>query len=134
MKLGITMFATDYAMRPDDLAQACEERGFESVWFPEHTHIPASLRTPPPVGTKVPRYLYHLHDLFATLTAAAAVTKTIKVGSGICLVIERDPIILAKEVASVDQLSGGRLLFGIGGGGDGAGRGRNGGRGSPRWG
>ena len=64
MKLGITMFATDYAMRPDDLAQACEERGFESVWFPEHTHIPASLRTPPPVGTKVPRYLYHLHDLF----------------------------------------------------------------------
>ena len=116
MKLGITMFATDYAMRPDDLAQACEERGFESVWFPEHTHIPASLRTPPPVGTKVPRYLYHLHDLFVTLTAAAAVTKTIKVGSGICLVIERDPIILAKEVASVDQLSGGRLLFGIGGG------------------
>jgi probable F420-dependent oxidoreductase len=116
MKLGITMFATDYAMRPDDLARACEERGFESVWFPEHTHIPASLRMPPPFGTKVPRYLWHLHDLFVTLTAAAAVTKTIKVGSGICLVIERDPIILAKEVASVDQLSGGRLLFGIGGG------------------
>jgi probable F420-dependent oxidoreductase len=116
MKLGITMFATDYAMRPDDLAPACEERGFESVWFPEHTHIPASLRTPPPFGTKVPRYLWHLHDLFVTLTAAAVATKTIKVGSGICLVIERDPIILAKEVASVDQLSGGRLLFGIGGG------------------
>jgi probable F420-dependent oxidoreductase len=116
MKLGITMFATDYAMRPDELARACEERGFESVWFPEHTHIPASLRTPPPIGTKVPRYLWHLHDLFVTLTIAAAVTKTIKVGSGICLVIERDPIILAKEVASVDQLSGGRLLFGIGGG------------------
>jgi probable F420-dependent oxidoreductase len=116
MKLGITMFATDYAMRPDDLARACEERSFESVWFPEHTHIPVSLRTPPPVGTKVPRYLWHLHDLFVALTAAAAVTKTIKVGSGICLVIERDPIILAKEVASVDQLSGGRLLFGIGAG------------------
>src|SRR2546422_6996699 len=131
MKLGITMFATDYAMRPDDLAQACEERGFESVWFPEHTHIPASLRTPPPVGTKVPRYLYHLHDLFVTLTVAAAVTKTIKVGSGICLVIERDPIILAKEVASVDQLSGGRLLFGIGGGGDAQGEGNQRSAGSP---
>ena len=64
MKLGVTIFATDYAMRPDDLAKACEERGFESVWFPEHTHIPTSLRTPPPIGTKVPRYLYHLHDLF----------------------------------------------------------------------
>ncbi len=116
MKLGITMFATDYAMRPDDLAQACEERGFESVWFPEHTHIPASLRTPPPIGNKVPRYLWHLYDLFVTLTAAAVVTKTIKIGSGICLVVERDPILLAKEVASVDQLSNGRLLFGIGGG------------------
>lgn len=116
MKLGITMFATDYAMRPDDLARACEERGFESVWFPEHTHIPASLRTPPPIGDKVPRYLWHLHDLFVTLTAAAVATKTIKVGSGICLVVERDPIVLAKAVASVDQLSHGRLLFGIGGG------------------
>jgi len=116
MKLGITMFATDYAMRPDDLARACEERGFESIWFPEHTHIPTSLRTPPPIGTKVPRYLWHLHDLFAALMAAAAVTKTIKVGSGICLVVERDPISLAKAVASVDQLSDGRLLFGIGAG------------------
>ena len=116
MKLGITMFATDYAMRPDDFAKACEDRGFESVWFPEHTHIPTSLRTPPPIGTKVPRYLYHLHDLFVTLTAAAAATRTIKIGSGICLVVEHDPIILAKEVASVDQLSNGRLLFGIGAG------------------
>lgn len=116
MKLGITIFATDYAMRPDELAVACEERGFESVWFPEHTHIPTSLRTPPPFGTKIPRYLYHLHDLFVTLTAAAAVTRTIKIGSGICLVVEHDPILLAKQVASVDQLSHGRLLFGIGAG------------------
>lgn len=116
MKVGITMFATDYAMRPDDLARECEERGFESVWFPEHTHIPASLRTPPPLGDKVPRYLWHLYDVFVALTAAAAVTTTIKVGSGICLVVERDPIILAKEVASLDQLSGGRFLFGVGGG------------------
>ena len=116
MKLGITLFATDYAMRPDDLARACEERGFESIWFPEHTHIPASLQTSPPMGGKTPRYLWHLHDLFVTLMAAAAVTKTIKIGSGICLVVERDPITLAKEVASVDQLSNGRLLFGIGAG------------------
>ena len=116
MKLGITLFATDYAMRPDDLARACEERGFESIWFPEHTHIPASLKTSPPVGGTTPRYLWHLHDLFVTLMAAAAVTKTIKIGSGICLVVERDPITLAKEVASVDQLSNGRLLFGIGAG------------------
>jgi probable F420-dependent oxidoreductase len=116
MKVGITMFATDYAVRPDDLARECEERGFESVWFPEHTHIPASLRTPPPLGDKVPRYLWHLYDVFVALTAAAAVTTTIKVGSGICLVVERDPIILAKEVASLDQLSGGRFLFGVGGG------------------
>src|SRR5262245_30164228 len=116
MKLGILMFATDYAIRPDELARACEERGFESVWFPEHTHIPASRRSPWPVGGELPRDYWHTYDLFVSLIAAAAATRTIKLGSGICLVIERDPIILAKEVASVDQLSGGRLLFGIGGG------------------
>lgn len=116
MKLGVTMFATDYAIRPDELARACEERGFESVWFPEHTHIPASRRSPWPGGAELPQEYWHTHDLFVSLTAAAAVTKTIKVGSGICLVIEHDPIVLAKEVASVDQLSNGRLLFGIGGG------------------
>ena len=116
MKLGILMFATDYAIRPDELARACEERGFESVWFPEHTHIPASRRSPWPVGGELPRDYWHTYDLFVSLMAAAAATRTIKLGSGICLVIERDPIVLAKEVASVDQLSGGRLLFGIGGG------------------
>jgi probable F420-dependent oxidoreductase len=116
MKLGILMFATDYAIRPDELARACEERGFESVWFPEHTHIPTSRRSPWPVGGELPRDYWHTYDLFASLMAAAAATRTIKLGSGICLVIERDPIVLAKEVASVDQLSGGRLLFGIGGG------------------
>ncbi len=116
MKLGIEMFATDYAIRPDDLARACEERGFESVWYPEHTHIPASRRTPFPGGGDLPQEYWHTHDLFVTLMAAAAATTTIKLGSGICLAIERDPITLAKEVASVDQLSHGRLLFGIGGG------------------
>ncbi len=116
MKLGIEMFATDYAMRPDELARACEERGFESVWFPEHTHIPTSRKSPFPGGGELPKEYWHTHDLFVSLIAAAAVTKTIKLGTGICLVIERDPIVLAKEVASVDQLSHGRLLFGIGGG------------------
>lgn len=116
MKLGVLMFATDYAIRPDDLARACEERGFESVWFPEHTHIPTSRKSPWPVGGDLPRDYWHTHDLFVALMAAAAATKTIKIASGICLVIERDPIVMAKEVASVDQLSGGRLLFGIGGG------------------
>ena len=116
MKLGILMFATDYAIRPDELACACEERGFESVWFPEHTHIPASRRSPWPVGGELPRDYWHTYDLFVSLMAAAAATQTIKLGSGICLVIERDPLVLAKAVASVDQLSGGRLLFGIGGG------------------
>jgi probable F420-dependent oxidoreductase len=116
MHLGIEMFATDYAIRPEELARACEERGFESLWFPEHTHIPASRRTPFPLGGDLPREYWHTHDLFVALMAAAAVTTTLKVGSGICLAIERDPITMAKEVASVDQLSHGRLLFGIGGG------------------
>ncbi len=115
MKLGIEMFATDYSLRPDDLAVACEERGFESVWYPEHTHIPASRRTPFPLGGDLPKEYWHTHDLFVALTAAA-VTSHIKIGSGICLALERDPITMANAVASVDQLSDGRLLFGIGGG------------------
>ena len=116
MKIGVVMFATDYAIRPDDFAKECEDRGFESVWYPEHTHIPASRKSPFPAGGELPKEYWHTHDLFASLMAAAAVTKTIKVGSGICLVQEHDPIKLAKEVATVDQLSNGRLLFGIGGG------------------
>ena len=116
MKLGIEMFATDYAMRPDELARECEARGFESVWYPEHTHIPASRKSPWPGGGDLPKEYWHTHDLFVSLGAAAAATKTIKLGSGICLAMERDPITMAKEVATVDQLSNGRLLFGIGGG------------------
>jgi len=116
MKVGVSMFATDYAIRPDDLAREAEARGFESVWFPEHTHIPASRKSPWPGGGELPKDYWHTHDLFVTMMAAAAATKTIKVGSGICLVIERDPILMAKEVASVDALSNGRLIFGIGGG------------------
>src|SRR5713101_194569 len=117
MKFGIGGFSTDYSIRPDELAIACEERGFESLWFGEHTHIPASRRSIGPGGADiVTKDYWHTHDLFVSLMAAAAATKKLKVASGICLVIEHDPIKLAKEVASLDQLSGGRLLFGIGGG------------------
>ncbi len=116
MKFGVLIFATDYSIRPDAFARACEDRGFESAWFTEHTHIPASRRSPWPLGGELPPEYWHTYDLFVSLMAAAAATKTIKLGSGICLVIEHDPILLAKQVASVDQLSNGRLLFGIGGG------------------
>ena len=116
MHVGIQMFATDYAIRVDQLARAAEERGFESLWLPEHTHIPVSRRSPWPGGPDLPREYWHTHDLFVALSVAAAVTTRLKVGSGICLLIERDPITTAKEVASLDALSGGRFLFGIGGG------------------
>src|SRR5262245_10127628 len=116
MDFGILMFATHYAIRPDELARTVEERGFESLWFPEHTHIPASRKSPWPGGGELPKEYYHTHDLFVALALAAGATKTLKIGSGICLVVERDPIMLAKEVATIDYLSGGRFLFGIGGG------------------
>lgn len=110
------MFPTDYAISAPDLARAMEERGFESVFFPEHTHIPASRLSPWPGGAELPKEYSHTLDPFVALGAAAAVTTKLKVGTGICLVVERDPITLAKEVASVDHLSNGRMLFGIGGG------------------
>jgi len=116
MKLGVTMFATDYAIRPDELARELEERGFESLWLPEHTHIPASRRSPWPGGADLPKEYWHTHDLFVALTAAAAATKKLKVATGICLLVERDPITTAKEIASLDFLSAGRFIFGIGGG------------------
>jgi probable F420-dependent oxidoreductase len=116
MDCGVTMFATDYAMRVDDLARESEARGFESIWFPEHTHIPVSRRSPWPGGADLPKEYWHTVDLFVAMATAAAVTTTIKVASGICLLVERDPITTAKEVASIDHLSGGRVIFGIGGG------------------
>jgi probable F420-dependent oxidoreductase len=116
MKFGAVMFPTDYSIGPAELARALEERGFESLFFPEHTHIPVSRRTPWPGGTELPREYSHIIDPFVALTAAAAATVRLRVGTGVCLVVERDPITLAKEVSSLDFVSGGRFLFGIGAG------------------
>ncbi len=113
---GVMMFPTDYAIQPVELAQAVEARGLESLYFPEHTHIPTSRQSPWPGGGELPTEYWHTHDPFVALTAAAVATKKIKLGTGICLVIERDPIVLAKEVASLDVISNGRVIFGIGGG------------------
>jgi probable F420-dependent oxidoreductase len=116
MKFGVQMFPTDYAIAPHELGKAAEDLGFESIFFPEHTHIPASRKSPWPGGAELPQEYSHTLDPFVALGAVAAVTKDIMLGTGICLVIERDPITLAKEVASLDHLSNGRVLFGIGGG------------------
>ena len=114
MDFGASMFFTDYSMSAAELAQALEARGFELVWAPEHSHIPTSRRTPYPGGGDLPKAYYDVMDPFVTLTAAAAATKTLKVGTGVCLVNQRDTIQTAKLVASIDQVSGGRFLFGIG--------------------
>jgi probable F420-dependent oxidoreductase len=117
VKFGVFIFPTDTAIRPDHLAREVEDRGFDSLWFPEHSHIPVSRITPwggvegaPPL----PEHYWRSHDLFVALSYAAAVTSTLRLGTGVALVAQRDPIWTAKEVASLDALSGGRLLLGIG--------------------
>jgi len=116
MEFGVTMFPTRYSIGMVELARAVEERGFESLFVPEHTHIPTSRRSPWPGGPDLPEHYRETLDPFLALTAAAVVTDRILLGTGICLVVERDPITTAKEVATLDLLSGGRFLFGIGGG------------------
>lgn len=116
MHVGVALFFTDRSIRPTDLARALEERGFESLWAPEHSHIPISRSSPWPQGGELPRKYYEVMDPFATLTAAASVTSSLKVGTGICLVPQRDVFQTAKSVATLDVLSGGRFLFGIGAG------------------
>ena len=116
MEFGALMFFTDYAITAVDLARALEERGFESVWAPEHSHIPTSRNSPWPGGGELPKAYYDAMDPFVSLTAAAIATSKLKVGTGVCLVQQRDPIQTAKSVSSIDQVSNGRFLFGVGGG------------------
>src|SRR3569623_719575 len=116
MEFGASIFFTDYSITPAELGVALEERGGDSLWAAEHSHIPVPRRTPPPGGGELAKRYYDVMDPFVTLAVAAAVTRTLKVGTGVCLVIQRDTIQTAKLVASIDQVSGGRFLFGIGGG------------------
>src|SRR5438132_2428471 len=110
MHIGVCIFNTDYAIRIEELAKETESRGFESLWVPEHTHIPTSRRSPFGGGGELPEEYKHTLDPFVALATAAAVTTKLKLGTGICLVIERDPIVMAKDVASVDFVSNGRFL------------------------
>ena len=116
MKFGASMFFTDYSMTAPELAVALEQRGFDIVWAPEHSHIPVSRKTPFIMGGDLPKRYYDVMDPFVTLTAAAIATKTLKIGTGVCLIAQRDPIQTAKLVASIDQVSGGRFVFGVGNG------------------
>ena len=116
MHVGALIFATDYTIRMDELAVAMEERGFESLFLPEHTHIPASRLSPWPGGADLPSDYWHTHDPFVALAYAGAVTKNLKLGTGICLLAQREAIVTAKNVASLDMMSNGRFIFGIGGG------------------
>ncbi len=116
MEIGIFYFPVDYGIAIAELARALEERGFESLFLPEHTHIPVSRKSPFPGGGELPKRYSHTHDPFVALSFAAAATTKLRLGTGICLIPQRDPIVTAKCVASLDQLSGGRVVFGIGGG------------------
>jgi len=116
IKIGICYFSTDYGIDIGELARAAEDRGFESLLVPEHTHIPVSRRTPYPAGGELPRAYAHTHDPFVALSFAAAATRKILLGTGVCLIPQRDPIVTAKCVASLDRLSNGRFIFGIGAG------------------
>ena len=116
MRIGVFYFPADYGINLAELARALEDRGFDSLFVPEHTHIPLSRRTPFPGGGELPKRYSHTHDPFVGLAFAAAATKKLLLGTGICLVPQHDPIVTAKAIASLDQLSGGRFVFGIGAG------------------
>ena len=115
-KFGVSIFPTDYSIQPVEIAKEAEARGFQSLFFPEHTHIPTNRNTPFPGGGELPKQYWHSHDPFVALGACAAVTSEIRLGTGICLIIERDPITTAKEIASLDMISNGRTIIGIGAG------------------
>jgi probable F420-dependent oxidoreductase len=114
LNLGLTLFPTDYSIAPAELAVAAEERGFESLWFPDHTHIPLSRRSPWPGGPELPKMYYDVMEPFIALATAASVTRRLRLGTGVCLLVQRDPLQTAKEVATLDRLCQGRFLFGVG--------------------
>lgn len=116
MHIGVAIFPTDYSIQPHELAVEAENRGFESLWLPEHSHIPTSRKSPWPGGADLPKMYYDSYDPFVSLGAAAVVTKSIKLCTGICLVVQRDPIHTAKEVSTIERLSNGRVILGVGGG------------------
>src|SRR5215217_1534397 len=116
MQLGVHVFPTQHSIQPDELARAAEDRGLDSVWFSEHTHIPNRFLNTPGRGSSLPDYYWQTYDIFVAMTLAAAATKDIKIASGVSLVIEHDPIILAKEIATLDLVSRGRFIFGVGAG------------------
>ncbi len=116
MQIGLSNFPTAYSMSAVDLAREMEARGFDALWVVEHTHVPASRRTPYPLGGDLPSIYWEAYEPFTYLAQAAAVTANLKIGTGICLVPEHHPIALAKRVASLDAISGGRFLFGVGAG------------------
>ncbi len=116
MLVGVHIFPTQFSFQPDELAQAAEERGLESIWFSEHTHVPVRFLKAPERTAPLPDYYWQTYDIFVAMTLAATAAKTIKVGTGVSLIVERNPIFLAKEIATLDFLSKGRFLFGIGAG------------------
>lgn len=116
MDFGVVTQNTEYGIRPEVCAREAEARGFESIWYPEHTHIPASRETAYPLGGELPKQYSHFMDLFVSMMAGVGATTRIKIGAGICLLMEHDPIVAAKAISTLDVLSGGRILFGIGGG------------------
>jgi probable F420-dependent oxidoreductase len=116
MQFGVHIFPTEHSIQPDELGRAVEERGLDSLWFSEHTHIPLRFLNAPGRGSTLPAYYWQTYDIFIAMTLAAAATQHIKIASGVSLVIEHDPILLAKETATLDLLSKGRLIFGVGAG------------------
>ena len=114
MRFGVTIFLTDQTIGPAEMARECEDRGFDALYLPEHTHIPTSRATPAPMGEPLPHYYQRCVDPFVALAMAAQATQRLRIGTGICLVAQREPIVTAKQVATLDLLSGGRFTFGVG--------------------
>jgi probable F420-dependent oxidoreductase len=116
MRFGISSLLTDYGLPPDEVARTAEAAGFDSLWVGDHTHIPASLESVKDQWWSISDSYWHNLDMFVSLAMAAAATTSLRIATGVCLLVQRDPIVVAKETATLDVLSGGRFMFGIGGG------------------